>query len=102
MHTGEKKDPTEYVDENEEIIRQKAIDAVVEKAKQSGKAVPTDADGAVVLDESTTSSTVSIPASEDSDPAANAKDSSATSKADANASEASSSDATKQNRGLFD
>ena len=102
MHTGEKKDPTEYVDENEEIIRQKAIDAVVEKAKQSGKAVPTDADGAVVLDESTTSSTVSIPASEDSNSAENAKDSSDASKADAKASEASSSDATKQNRGLFD
>ncbi|MBQ2199873.1 MAG: hypothetical protein II415_06210, partial [Bacteroidaceae bacterium] len=83
-------------------IRQKAIDAVVEKAKQSGKDVPTDADGAVVLDESTTSTTVSIPSSEESKPATNAKDSSDAAKPDANASEASSSDASKQNRGLFD
>ena len=37
-----KDDPSAFVDENEEIIRQKAIDAVVEKAKATGGDAPAD------------------------------------------------------------
>ena len=100
---SDKVDSTEYVDENAEIIRQKAIDAVVEKAKQNGKPVPAEAEAAAVLDESNSSSTASVPTDGTSVPSKDATDATAETKSsEGNASDASMKDAKKADRGLFD
>ena len=100
---SDKVDSTEYVDENAEIIRQKAIDAVVEKAKQNGKPVPAEAEAAAVLDESNSSSTASVPTDGTSVPSKDATDATAETKSsEGNASDATMKDAKKADRGLFD
>ena len=99
---SDKVDSTEYVDENAEIIRQKAIDAVVEKAKQNGKPLPAEAEAeaAAVLDESTTSSTTSVPTNGASP---SSKDAVAEAKpSECKTSDASSKDDKQAERGLFD
>ena len=96
---SDKADSTEYVDENAEIIRQKAIDAVVEKAKQNGKPVPSEAE-AVVLDEKNTSSTVAIPTDKTTTPSSNSADTVAETNPEKGA--ASNKDAQQAERGLFD
>ena len=100
---SDKVDSIEYVDENAEIIRQKAIDAVVEKAKQNGKPVPAEAEAAAMLDESNSSSTASVPTDETSVPSKDATDATAETKSsEGNASDASMKDAKQADRGLFD
>jgi cell division protease FtsH len=96
---SDKADSTEYVDENAEIIRQKAIDAVVEKAKQNGKPVPSEAE-AVVLDEKNTSSTVAVPTDKTTTPSSNSADTVAETNPEKGA--ASNKDTQQAERGLFD